>query len=219
MDITYLGHSAFLLKGKDARVIIDPFDATKMGIKFPKLEADIVTVSHQHDDHNAVSQVGGTPLVLDLPGEYEKHGVRMYGFDTFHDKNQGEDRGKNTMFKFEIDGISILHCGDLGHSLSAETIQEINGADIVMVPVGGVYTIDPDGARQVVEKLEPYIVIPMHYRDDALKPDIAEYSEMSTVSDFLQKVGTTDVEPVKKLSVKASDFGEADMQIVVMQTA
>lgn len=214
MDITYLGHASFLLKGKNARVVVDPYSESSMGMKFPKVEADIVTLSHHHDDHNAVEQVGGEPLVIDIPGEYEKVGIRMYGFETYHDKVKGAERGKNTMFKFEIDGVTILHCGDLGHALSSEMIQEINGADVVLVPVGGFYTINADEARQVVEKLEPSIAIPMHYRLDnspALMKDVAPLSE------FLEKVGVTDAEPTKKLTVKKSDLGEEEMKIVVME--
>ncbi len=217
MDITYLGHSSFAFKGAKARVVVDPFDTTLLGMPFPKTEADIVTVSHQHDDHNAISHITGNPLLLELPGEYEKNGVRVYGFETFHDKNNGEERGKNILFKFEIDGISILHCGDLGHALTNELIQEINGADILLVPVGGVYTINADEARQVVERLEPSIVIPMHFRDPSLTTKIADYDSMATVDEFLQKIGVTDIQPVKKLSVKSSDFGEEDMRIVVME--
>ena len=214
MDITYLGHASFLLKGSQAKIVVDPYSEASLNRPFPKVEADIVTISHQHDDHNAVGQVGGDPLIISIPGEYEKNGVRMYGFDTFHDKSKGEERGKNTMFKFEIDGVSILHCGDLGHALSSETIQDINGADVVLVPVGGFYTIDADEARQLVEKLEPSIVVPMHYRVEgspALMKDVAPLSE------FLEKVGVTDAEPVKKLSIKKSDLGEEEMKIVVME--
>jgi L-ascorbate metabolism protein UlaG (beta-lactamase superfamily) len=220
MDITYLGHASFLFKSKDARVVMDPFDSSKLNMPFPKVEADIVTISHHHDDHNAASVIDGNPLVIDLPGEYEKNGVRVYGFESYHDKNQGQDRGKNTMFKFEMEDISILHCGDLGHTLSAEAIDEIGDVDVVLVPVGGIYTIDADEARHIVEKLEPYIVIPMHYRNPALQPNISQYAEMAPVEDFLTKVGVTGIEPVKKLSIKQSDFGEEDtMKIVVMETA
>ena len=219
MDITYLGHASFLLKSKEVKLVIDPFSSEMMGLKFSKIEADVVTVSHQHEDHNAVSQVGGDPLVIDIPGEYEINGVRIHGFDTYHDKSKGEERGENTIFKFDFDGLTILHCGDLGHPLSAETTQDIDGVDVVMVPVGGVYTIDADEARQIVEKLEPSIVIPMHYRDPKLKPNISKYSEMAPVEDFLQKVGVTQAEPVKKLSIKKSDLGEEEMKIVVMEAS
>lgn len=218
MDITYLGHSAFLLKTKDARVVIDPFNGAKLNMPFPKIEADIVTISHQHDDHNASDQVAGEPLILNLPGEYEKNGVRIYGFESYHDKTHGEERGNNTMFKFELDDMSVLHCGDLGHTLTNETLQEIGDIDIVFVPVGGIYTIDADEARQLVQKLEPHIAIPMHYRNPALSPAIEKYAEMALVDSFLEKVGVTDIEPVKKLSVKQADFGEEDMKIVVMES-
>lgn len=219
MDITYLGHASFLLTNKHARIVVDPYDATKLGMPYPKIDADIVTVSHQHDDHNAASAVGGDPLILDIPGEYEKNGVRIYGFESYHDKNQGQDRGKNTMFKFEIDGVSILHCGDIGHTLSSELIEDIGDVDVVLVPTGGIYTVDADEARHIVEKLEPYIVIPMHFRNPALTPNISQYNDMSTVEDFLSKVGVTEPERVKKLTVKENDFSEEDnMKIVVMES-
>lgn len=218
MDITYLGHSAFLLASKSARIVLDPFTPTVLGLKQPKLEADIVTLSHGHDDHNAYALVSGSPLILDLPGEFEKNNVRIYGFESFHDKNQGADRGKNVMFKFEMDGVSILHCGDLGHTLTSELIDEIGDVDVLLVPTGGVYTIDADEARHVVEKLEPSIVVPMHYRDPSLKTSISQYDDMSTVDDFLSKVGVTEPERVKKLSLKASDFGdEVNRRVVVME--
>lgn len=218
MDITYLGHSSFLIRGRSAKVVVDPFSSKVLNKKFPSVDADIVTVSHHHDDHDAVNEVSGDFITLDMPGEYEIKGVRVYGFETYHDKNKGEDRGKNTMFKFEIDDMTLLHCGDLGHALTAETLDQIGGADVVLVPVGGVYTIDADEARSVVEKLEPSIVIPMHYRDPQLSPSIEKYGEMAELTNFLEKIGVTDVEPTKKFSVKQSDIIEGDMQVVVMET-
>ncbi len=218
MDITYLGHSTFLLSSKTAKILTDPYTPDVLGLKKVSYEADIVTVSHEHDDHNAHSLVQGTPLLFNLPGEYEKNTVRIYGYESYHDKNHGEDRGKNVMFKFEIDGVSILHCGDLGHTLSSELIDDIGDVDVLLVPTGGVYTIDADEARQVVEKLEPSIVIPMHYRNPDMQTTISQYNEMSTVEDFLSKVGVTEPERLKKLSLKASDFGEeVNRRVIVME--
>ena len=207
MNITYLGHSSFLLKSSTGRLLMDPFDGTKMGKKFPKVEADIITISHDHSDHNARNVVEGNPLVIEIPGEYEKFDIRISGFETYHDKQQGAERGKNTMYKVEMDDISILHCGDLGHTLSSEMIEEINGADIVLIPVGGFYTIDADEARQVVEKLEPSIIIPMHYKVADMNPEIMD--KLAPVEDFLSKIGVTEPERMKTLSIKKGDLGES----------
>ncbi len=215
MNITYLGHSSFLLKNSTGRVLMDPYDATKMGKKFPKVEADIITISHDHADHNARNVVEGDPLVITIPGEYEKFDIRVSGFETYHDKQQGEERGKNTMYKVEMDDISILHCGDLGHTLTAELIDDINGADIVLIPVGGFYTIDADEARQVVEKLEPSIIIPMHYKVADMNPEIMD--NLAPVDDFLSKIGVTEPERMKTLSIKRADLGE-NTRIIVLES-
>lgn len=214
MNIQYIGHACFRIKSKLGTVVIDPYDSKMLGTKLPKLEADIVTISHDHEDHNASDQIEGDPLVLTYPGEYEKNGIRVYGFETYHDKSKGEERGKNTMFKFDVDGVTILHCGDLGHTLSSELLDDINGADVVMIPVGGFYTIDADEARQVVEKLEPSIVIPMHYKNDALSSDIM--NNLAPVDEFIKKIGVENPETVSSLKVAQSDLTE-DMQIVIME--
>lgn len=215
MNITYLGHSSFLLKNSNGNVLTDPYDSAKMGRKFPKIEADIITISHEHDDHNARNAVEGQPLIIDIPGEYEKHDIRISGFETYHDKQQGQERGKNTIFKIEMDDVSILHCGDLGHILTSELIDEIDGADIVLIPVGGYYTIDADEARQVVEKLEPSIIIPMHYKAADMNPEIM--NNLAPVEDFLAKIGVTEPERMKTLSIKKADLGE-DTRIIVLES-
>lgn len=214
MDIKYLGHSSFHIKTKDSTVVTDPYDTKMVGIKYPKVDADIVTVSHQHGDHNAVAAVGGKPLVIDWPGEYEKRGVRITGYQTFHDKNKGADRGENIMFKIEADGISILHCGDLGLVPDQNFIEDIGEVNILMVPIGGFYTIDPQEAVEVVRKVEPSIVIPMHYNHEKL--DQQMFSKLATVQDFLQKIGATP-ETTAKLTVKKEDFQVEGMKVVVME--
>lgn len=215
MEIAYFGHSAFKIKTKTGVVILDPYDAQMLGKSLPKIDADVVTISHHHNDHNAFAHIGGDPLVIDLPGEYERKGIRITGFETYHDKNKGEDRGKNTMYKIEGDDVSVLHCGDLGHALSAETIEMIDGVDVLLVPVGGFYTIDADEARQVVEKLEPSIVIPMHYRNEAFSSDIME--KLAPLEDFLGKLGVTTFEAVPKLTVSPADFEEQTKVVVLSQ--
>lgn len=214
MQIKYLGHASFLIKTKDARVVTDPYDSKMVGLKFPKTEADVVTISHHHPDHNKADVVSGTPLTLDWPGEYEKNGVRIFGFKSFHDKSQGSERGENILFKFEAEDVSILHCGDMGVVPTQELLDEIGDIDILMVPVGGFYTIGPEDAVEVVKKIEPSIVIPMHYNDPAL--DQKTFGKLSTLADFLKKFGIEKPELVDQLTIKKEELGE-EIKIVPMR--
>lgn len=142
MDISFLGHSAFKLKGKTASVVTDPYDPS-IGLKFPKTEADIVTITHDHLDHNAADQVGGNPFVISGPGEYEVKGIKIIGVPSFHDEKKGEVRGKNTIYNIKIDGLYICHLGDLGQTeLGSEQSDAIGQVDVLLIPVGGFYTID-----------------------------------------------------------------------------
>ena len=181
-----------------------------VGIKFPKTEADVVTVSHQHKDHNQFKNVtginGANPLMIDMPGEFEKLGVRIFGFQSFHDKTQGSERGENIMYKFESEGISVLHCGDLGVIPDESFLETIGEVDILMVPVGGIYTLDADEAVSLVKKIEPTIVIPMHYGTNKLAP----------VSDFTKKFGLDNPTPLPKLIYKKEEI-EQEMKVVVLE--
>ncbi len=214
MQIKYLGHASFLIKTKTAKVITDPYDPKTVGLKFTKQDADIVTVSHGHSDHNQHQQVTGTPLVIDLPGEYEKNGVRVFGFNSFHDKNQGKDRGENTLYKFEAEDISILHCGDLGHTFSDELLDEIGDVDILMIPVGGHFTIDAADAVEIIKAVDPSIVIPMHYNHKDLNQDT--FKVIAPLDDFLKKYGANGVEPVDQLTLKKEDLTD-ETKLVVMK--
>lgn len=214
MDIKYLGHASFSIKSKLGSVVMDPFDSKTVGLKFPTQEADVVTVSHEHDDHNYLAGVTGTPLVVNIPGEYEKNGIRIYGYESYHDANKGADRGKNTLFKIVAEDISVLHCGDLGHMLTEEALEEIDTVDVLMIPVGGFYTISADEAAKIISKIEPSIVIPMHYRTDA--HPVETFKDVAPLSNFLEKMGAGTLEPVKKLTIKKADLTD-QMQIVVME--
>lgn len=214
MQIKYLGHASFLIKTKDAKLITDPYDPEMVGLKFPKTEADVVTISHHHPDHDKADMVSGTPLALDWPGEYEKNGVRIFGFKSFHDKSQGSERGENILFKFEAEDVSILHCGDMGVVPNQELLDEIGDIDILMVPVGGFYTIGPEDAVEVVKKIEPSIVIPMHYNDPSL--DQKTFGKLSTLADFLKKFGIEKPELVDQLTIKKEELGE-EIKIVPMK--
>ena len=167
MEIKYLGHSCFRLKGKKTIIITDPYQ-DKIGLSLPRVSADIVTVSHQHEDHNNFQAVGGTvrrgkPFVIDGPGEYEIGHVFVNGIASWHDKEKGKERGKNTIYLITLENMRIVHLGDLGGMLSEKKLETINGVDILFVPVGGKYTINAKEAVKLVDKIQPNIVIPMHY--------------------------------------------------------
>lgn len=214
MDITYLGHSAFKIKTKAATIITDPFDPKMMGLKFPKNSADIVTVSHQHGDHNAVDLVGETRKVIDGPGEYEVMGVSILGYQAFHDDKKGAERGKNTIYVYEADGLRLAHLGDLGHTLSENMVGELGTIDILMIPVGGFYTVDADKASEIMRAIEPSIVIPMHYRVAGISEEIA--TKIATEEDFVKQSGLTP-EKLEKLSVKKIDIPEEGQKLVILE--
>jgi L-ascorbate metabolism protein UlaG (beta-lactamase superfamily) len=199
MDITWLGHSCFKLKGNHATVITDPY-SPEIGYSLGKNTARIVTVSHQHPGHSYAKGIGGEPKVLERPGEYEIGGVLIIGIATFHDKEKGEERGKNTVYLLEIDEITICHLGDLGHVLTGEQVEEIDDVDVLLLPVGGVATINAATAAEVVRLIEPKIVIPMHYQTPALK------MELDPVERFLKEIGAKQVEPLAKLTVSKSSL-------------
>jgi len=216
MDIKYFGHSSFYIRTKTAKIVTDPYDSVYTGLKFPKTEADIVTISHDHNDHNSLVDIKGEPLVLTWPGEFEKNQVRITGFQSFHDKKNGEDRGENVIYKFEADDFTILHCGDLGHLIQDEIVDQIGSVDVVMIPVGGLYTIDPVEAGKVLNDLEPSIVIPMHYGREDLKKET--FAGLQPLEAFLKEIGAADVEPIEKLTLKREELTGESTRVVVMQS-
>lgn len=217
MDITYLGHSSFKLRGKTGTVVTDPYDQNT-GLKFPNTSADIVTVSHSHHDHNAVDQVSGTarrekPFVIAAPGEYELAEISLFGHSTFHDDQQGQLRGMNTVMVIHLDGVTIAHLGDLGHPLSDKQLAQLGVIDVLLIPVGGVFTITAKQASEVIEAIEPSIAIPMHYRT----PQHSEsFKELTGVEEFLKEMGKEGLEPQEKLSV-TPDSLPGELEIVVLK--
>lgn len=223
MDINYLGHSSFKLKGKEGVVVTDPFNAEAVGLDWNKIKADVVTISHQHDDHNYVDGVKVSSqrekqgvFVIHGPGEYEASDIMVQGWSTWHDNQQGAERGPNVIYMVELDKIRILHLGDLGHEINQELKEDIGQVDVLMVPVGGKYTIDAKTAVKVAKSLSPSYVIPMHYNREGLKQDVFE--GVSGVDEFLQEMGVdSNREPVEKLSVSPSTLPE-DTTAVVMKS-
>ncbi len=193
MDISWLGHSCFRIKGKQTTVITDPYSPT-LGYSLGKPTAHIVTVSHQHPGHSYIQGIGGEPRPVTGPGEYEISGVLIIGINTFHDAEGGIKRGKNTVYLIEVDEIAICHLGDLGHVLTAEQVEEMDNVDVLLLPVGGVSTINAPMAAEVVRQLEPKVVIPMHYKTRALK------WELESVDKFLKEIGVKQVSSQPKLS-------------------
>jgi L-ascorbate metabolism protein UlaG (beta-lactamase superfamily) len=208
MEITWLGYSCFRLKGKQTTVVTDPFPPD-LGYSLGKLTADIVTISHQHPGHSYIEGVGGEPKVLTGPGEYEISGIITLGLQTYHDTEQGTLRGKNIIFVFEIDDVVVCHLGDLGHTLTTEQIAKIDSTDVLLVPVGGVSTIDAAHAAEIVRRLEPKIVIPMHYKTLVLK------RELAPVDRFLKEMGVKEAIPQPKLVVNKASL-PLTLQVVLL---
>ena len=215
MDIYWYRQSFFKLKGKNATVIIDPFDPDFTGLKFPKdAEANIVLKTHDHQDHNNIKAIIGDPKVFNGPGEYESKGVVITGVNSFHDNSGGTERGLNIMFNVIIDGVRVVHLGDLGQTeLTEAQIQEIDNVDILLVPVGSVYTIDAKGATGIISQLEPKIVIPMHYGGvEGLK------FPLDPVDKFLKEMGTESVVPVPKLTITKDKLPEETEVVLLSKT-
>ena len=208
MDVTWLGHSSFRIKGKYATLVTDPY-APSTGLKFPKTECDIVTISHDHQDHNDISKITGAPKIVSGPGEYEIKEVSIFGISTFHDGSNGGERGRNTVYSMTMDGINLCHLGDLGHKLSQDILGQIGQVDILFVPTGGVYTIDSERAVEIVGAIEPKVVIPMHYKVPGLSYDL------EPVDAFIKEIG---MEPVRtdKYSVTSDKLPE-ERQLVVLE--
>jgi len=168
MKIKYLGHSAFVItSNKGVKIIADPY-ATGPDLTYGEIteSADIVTVSHGHHDHNNVDAVKGNPEVVNRAGRSEAKGIEFNGVTSAHDEAGGRLRGGNIIFCFEVDGVRVCHLGDLGHRLDDKQLKELGSVDVLLIPVGGNYTVDAKVATEVCNQLKPRVVIPMHYRTE-----------------------------------------------------
>ncbi|MAF20860.1 MAG: hypothetical protein CMI55_04255 [Parcubacteria group bacterium] len=213
MIITWQGHSCFKIvnQGGHLTIITDPFDK-KIGLKPPRGNADIVTVSHDHFDHDNIKTIGGDPFVVNSPGEYEIKGVRITGCSSFHDSKQGQERGLNNIYLIAMDKIRICHLGDLGQDkLTDKQLEKIGQVDILMIPVGDKYTIGARLAAKIAKQLEPNLIIPMHYKLPGLKVDLVDLKE------FLKEMGLNGISAIDKLVVKKKDLVGKEMEVVVMK--
>ncbi len=196
MVIDWLGHSCFKVTLKNGtRILLDPYD-DRTGYTPHTVEADIVTISHNHGDHNDLSHVTGRYTVVNTPGVHDFGELTIEGFPTWHDKEQGAKRGGNICFMLSVKGMRVCHMGDIGEIPSADIMARLKGSDILMIPVGGRYTIDAHEALEICEALEPNIIIPMHFRTAATSIEIAP------LSDFLEAAGREyDVSHLGKCSI------------------
>jgi L-ascorbate metabolism protein UlaG (beta-lactamase superfamily) len=194
MKIKWLGHASFLITSDaGTKIITDPYE-TGGGLSYGQIKesADIVTVSHDHADHNNVAAVQGSPKVV--RGTVEVKGIKFKGIPTYHDDAGGRQRGKNTIFCFEVDGIRVCHLGDLGHRLNDSQVAELGTVDILLIPVGGFFTIDAKLAGQLCDRLKPKVIIPMHYKNDRCAFPIAGVDEFLRGKKEVSRLDASQVE-------------------------
>lgn len=216
MKVKYYGHAAFLITSDHGtRIITDPYKPGAFGaMSYGKIpdEADVVVVSHEHDDHNSSGELSGNPEVVRTPGKRSAHGIEFNGIPTFHDTSSGKERGGNIIFSFTVDGITICHLGDLGHALSQNEVEAIGAVNLLMLPVGGFYTIDSKVASEVARQLNPSIVIPMHFKTEKCELPI------TPVEEFTRGKARVKVMNSSEISLDKSDLPK-EREIIVLQHA
>lgn len=208
MKLEWIGHACFRMTAQDGTVVItDPYDET-VGAKMTPLEADLITMSHEHHDHNDETMIVGRPVILHGVQEVAVGGVRARAFASYHDDAKGAKRGANAIRVFEIDGLKVVHMGDQGCMPDAEILSGIADADIMMIPVGGTYTVDAQGAKEIVDAAKPRCVVPMHVKTKGCGYPIAK------VGEFLSVMGAEGMKPVAVLDVTQET---APQGVVLMQ--
>jgi len=217
MKIRWYGHAAFLITTDEGtKIIIDPYEPGAFGgqLSYGKIkdQADIVLISHDHADHNDTTDLPGTPQLVKGSGLKTLKGISLKGVSTYHDPSKGSERGANTIFTLKVNQIQLCHLGDLGHLLSDKELAEIGPVDILLIPVGGFFTIDPKEATRVAEQIKPKILIPMHFKTEKCGFSIAP------LEDFLK--GKTNI---KRPKASETTFDKAtlpqQMEIVVLEHA
>ena len=208
MKLEWIGHACFRMTAEDGTVIVtDPYDDS-VGIRVPKLAAELVTMSHDHHDHNNLAMIAGRPQVARGEETAQIHGVATRAVGSYHDDRGGALRGRNNVRIFRIDALKVVHMGDQGCMPDETVMQAILDADVMMIPVGGFYTIDAKGAKAIIEQARPKCVIPMHYKTAHCTYPIAG------VEPFLGAMGAENVKPVRELEVRPGNVPEG---VVVME--
>lgn len=206
MMINYLGHSCFKIQSNSGvTLVVDPY-GPDYGLKLPSFQADILTVTHDHGDHNNVKASKGSPYIINLPGEYDIKDILVEGIISKH----GADKGDNIIYRIEVDGITICHMGDLGEPLNEKQLDHLNAVDILLIPVGGRYTLNAAKAMEVVNQIEPRIVVPMHYNVPGLKVD-----GLDEVEKFIKESG---LKPryEEKIKLNKKDLPVEDTELVIL---
>ncbi len=209
MTITWFGQSCFRLEAKEGSVLIDPF-SKEIGLKPPRIKDDVVLVTHQHRDHNNIEDANPDAFIIQNPGEYENHGIAIRGIQSFHDAKEGTERGLNTIYVMKAEELTICHLGDLGHLLTDHQVEEIGDVDILMIPVGGTYTIDAKTAVEVINQIEPKVVIPMHYMVSSLTVPLDGPEK------FVKELGLTP-EKVEKYKIQKKLLPAEEIKLVMFE--
>lgn len=210
MTITWFGHSCFRIEAKGASILIDPF-SKEIGLRPPKIKDDIVLVTHHHYDHDNTAEANPEAFIIDGPGEYEKQGVYIRGIKSFHDKAEGKERGLNTIYIIKAEDMLICHLGDLGQEkLDESQVEAIGDVDVLMIPIGGNYTIDYKEATGVIGQIEPKIIVPMHFKLKDLKVDVAGPEK------FLKEIGLTP-EKVDKLKIAKKNLPVEETKLITFE--
>ncbi len=214
MKIKFLGHSCFkLTESTGTTIVTDPYN--NVGFDMAPVDAEVVTVSHGHYDHNNVKAVSGVKKVFDKEGSYEYGGVKILGIKSFHDENNGKDRGENIIFKYRMDGLDICHMGDIGERFSPEMLSMILPVNILLIPVGGNYTIDAEMAKEYVDAIMPEVVIPMHYKARSTNIDIKRAQEFIDLFDDEM----VDIPDVEEIEFTRDDIDNESTKIVLFKRA
>ncbi|MDE6189292.1 MAG: MBL fold metallo-hydrolase [Clostridia bacterium] len=212
MNIEWLGHSCFkLTESTGTTIVADPYDKSIVGFDMAATSADVVTCSHQHKDHNAVVNVKGTPLVLSDCGFWEIKGVDISSMHSYHDDKSGKKRGENCIFKYRMDGVDLCHMGDIGEECTVRLAEGIGSVNVLMIPVGGNYTIDANQAKEYVDIIMPDIVIPMHFKTPNSEVDIDKLDEFLDLFDEEQIVKIDG----RTLEVDRAYFEEDHTKVIV----
>ncbi len=220
MNIQWLGYSCFKIQAKilDKEVVVltDPYSPSP-GLKLPKIHADIITSSNKHSEHNNISAIAGVGdkdvFIITSPGEYEKSGVFIRGILSYLDKSSGITGGMNTIYRIDVEDLSVVHLGALGHILHTEQLEAINGVDILLVPVGG-HNLSMEDIKEIISQIEPKIIIPMHYQIGDIKPVGVK---LESVDKFLHSMDTVDAEKLIKLKINCKDLEKGSRKVIVLE--
>ncbi|HVZ11304.1 MAG TPA: MBL fold metallo-hydrolase [Candidatus Paceibacterota bacterium] len=209
MTITWFGQSCFRLEAKEGSVLVDPF-AKEIGLKPPKIKDDVVLVTHQHRDHNAIEDANPEAFIIQNPGEYEKQGIAIRGIASFHDDKEGAERGPNTIYLIKAEELTLCHLGDLGQkALTDQQVEAIGDVDVLMIPVGGTYTLGAKEAAEVISQIEPKIIIPMHYKLPGLQ------SPIESADKFVKEIGLTP-ERTEKYKITNKILPTEEIKLVIL---